>query len=131
MSQFTTIPNGPFYSTQTNFLQSPIGPLVIGTGLSVTADGTVLAASAAGGTVTAVTAGTGLSGGTITTTGTLSLGIASASALGGIKVGANLSVAADGTLSAPSPGVGTITGVTASTGLQGGGTAGYFPLGDL
>ena len=124
MSIFTTIPNGPFYSAPTNFLQSPVGPLIVGTGLSVTADGTILAASGAGGTVTAVTAGAGLSGGTITTTGTMSLGIASASALGGIKVGANLTIAGDGTLSAAAPTGGTITGVTATSGIQGGGTAG-------
>ena len=128
MSQFTTIPNGPFYSAQSNFLQSPLGPLVIGTGLSVTADGTVLAASGAGGTVTAVTAGAGLSGGTITTTGTLSLGIASAATLGGIKVGSNLTIAADGTLSAPTPTGGTITGVTPGTGLSGGGSSGNVTL---
>jgi hypothetical protein len=128
VSQFTTIPNGPFYSAQSNFLQSPLGPLVIGTGLSVTADGTVLAASGAGGTVTAVTAGAGLSGGTITTTGTLSLGIASAATLGGIKVGSNLTIAADGTLSAPTPTGGTITGVTPGTGLSGGGSSGNVTL---
>jgi len=102
--------------------------LVIGTGLSVTADGTVLAASGAGGTVTAVTAGAGLSGGTITTTGTLSLGIASAATLGGIKVGSNLTIAADGTLSAPTPTGGTITGVTPGTGLSGGGSSGNVTL---
>ena len=128
MSLITSIPNGPFYSDPTNFLNSPLGPLNVGTGLSVTADGTILAASAAGGTVTSVTAGTGLSGGTITTTGTLSLGVASATVLGGIKIGANLTIDGTGVLSAPSPGIGTITGVTAGTGLTGGGTTGGVTL---
>jgi hypothetical protein len=128
MSLITPIPNGPFYSDPGNYVNSPQGYLVVGTGLSVTADGTLLAASAAGGTVTAVTAGLGLNGGTITTTGVISLKAASATQLGGIKVGANLTVAADGTLSAPSPGVGTISGVTAGNGLQGGGITGTVGL---
>jgi hypothetical protein len=128
MSLITPIPNGPFYSDPGNYINSPQGYLVVGTGLSVTADGTLLAASAAGGTVTAVTAGLGLNGGTITTTGTVSLKTASATQLGGIKVGANLTIAADGTLSAPSPGTGTISGVTAGTGLQGGGITGNVGL---
>ena len=128
MSLITPIPNGPFYSDPGNYINSPQGYLVVGTGLSVTADGTLLAASAAGGTVTAVTAGLGLNGGTITTTGTVSLKTASATQLGGIKVGANLTIAADGTLSAPSPGTGTISGVTAGNGLQGGGITGNVGL---
>jgi len=128
MSLITPIPNGPFYSDPGNYINSPQGYLVVGTGLSVTSDGTLLAASAAGGTVTAVTAGLGLNGGTITTTGTVSLKTASATQLGGIKVGANLTVAADGTLNAPSPGTGTISGVTAGNGLQGGGITGNVGL---
>jgi hypothetical protein len=44
---------------------------------------------AGGGTVTAVTAGPGLNGGTITTSGTLSLRIASTSQLGGVAVDGN------------------------------------------
>ena len=128
MSLITPIPNGPFYSDPGNYINSPQGYLVVGTGLSVTSDGTLLAASAAGGTVTAVTAGLGLNGGTITTTGTVSLKTASATQLGGIKVGANLTIAADGTLSAPSPGTGTISGVTAGNGLQGGGITGNVGL---
>ncbi|MFZ9740091.1 MAG: hypothetical protein ACO3EZ_19070, partial [Prochlorotrichaceae cyanobacterium] len=63
MSLITPIPNGPFYSDPGNYVNSPQGYLVVGTGLSVTADGTLLAASAAGGTVTSVTAGLGLNGG--------------------------------------------------------------------
>jgi len=128
MSLITPIPNGPFYSDPGNYINSPQGYLVVGTGLSVTADGTLLAASAAGGTVTSVTAGLGLNGGTITTNGVISLKTASATQLGGIKVGANLTISADGTLSAPSPGTGTISGVTAGNGLQGGGITGNVGL---
>jgi hypothetical protein len=128
MSLITPIPNGPFYSDPGNYINSPQGYLVVGTGLSVTADGTLLAAAAAGGTVTSVQAGLGLNGGTITTSGVISLKAATASVLGGIKVGANLTVAADGTLNAPSPGTGTISGVTAGNGLQGGGITGNIGL---
>lgn len=124
MSLITPIPNGPFYSDPTNYINSAQGFLVVGTGLSVTADGTLLAASAAGGTVTSVQAGLGLNGGTITTSGVISLKTASASVLGGIKVGSNLTIAADGTLNALPPGTGTISGVTAGAGLSGGGING-------
>ena len=104
MSVITPIPNGPFYSNPTYYVGSPQGYLVVGSGLSVAPDGTLLVASALGGTVSQVTAGTGLSGGTITTTGTINLGPATNASLGGIKVGANLTIAADGTLSALPPG---------------------------
>ena len=52
------------------------------------------------GTVTSVTAGTGLSGGTITGSGTVALEIAGESQLGGIKVGSGLSINGAGILSA-------------------------------
>jgi hypothetical protein len=93
----------------------------VGSGLSVSPDGTLLVASALGGTVSQVTAGNGLSGGTITTTGTIALVPATASQLGGIKVGANLLVAPDGTLSALPPNTGTVSTIAVGTGLSGGG----------
>jgi hypothetical protein len=101
---------------------------VVGSGLSVAPDGTLLVASALGGTVSQVTAGIGLSGGTITTIGTIDLVPATNASLGGIKVGANLSIAPDGTLSALPPNPGTINAVIAGTGLQGGGTTGSVTL---
>ena len=121
MSIVTPIPNGPFYSNPSYYVNSPQGFLVVGTGLSVSPNGTLLSASSAGGTVTAVVAGTGLSGGTITTTGTINLVPATNVSLGGIKVGANLLIAPDGTLSALPPGTGTINNITVGPGLTGGG----------
>lgn len=121
MSLITPIPNGPFYSNPSYFVSSPQGYLVVGSGLSVAPDGTLLVASALGGTVSQVTAGTGLSGGTITTTGTINLVPATNASLGGIKVGANLLIAADGTLSALPPGTGTVSSITVGPGLNGGG----------
>jgi hypothetical protein len=121
MSLITPIPNGPFYSNPSNYIDSPQGFLVVGSGLVVDPTGTILSASSAGGTVTQITAGTGLSGGTITTTGTIGLIPATNISLGGIKVGANLLIAPDGTLSALPPGTGTINSVLAGSGLSGGG----------
>jgi len=71
---FNPIPNSPFYSPATNYLQGPFGPLVLGSGLSVSSQG-VLSSSGGGGggTVTSVTAGLGLTGGTITSIGTIGL----------------------------------------------------------
>ncbi|KIO78612.1 hypothetical protein TH53_02315 [Pedobacter lusitanus] len=57
------------------------------------------------------------------------LPIASAAALGGIKVGANLSIDNNGVLSASASGGSGITGVTAGTGLEGGATSGNATLG--
>lgn len=121
MSLITPIPNGPFYSAPSYYVNSPQGFLIVGSGLSVAPDGTLLSASSAGGTVTAITAGTGLSGGTITLAGTINLVPATNATLGGIKVGANLIIAPDGTLSALPPGTGTVNNITLGTGLIGGG----------
>jgi hypothetical protein len=118
---YTPIPNSPFYSDPSYSVDSGSGPLILGSGLSVTPTGVIVSASTAGGTVTQVTAGVGLSGGTITTTGTINLVPATTSSLGGVKCGANLTIAPDGTLNALPPGVGTVSSIATGTGLTGGG----------
>jgi hypothetical protein len=128
MSLINPIPNGPFYSAPSYNVSTPQGNFVLGSGLSVTQDGTLLVASALGGTVSQIIVGAGLSGGTITTTGTIALTPATNASLGGVKIGANLIVSPDGTLSALPPNTGTISGVIAGNGLQGGGTTGTVTL---
>lgn len=121
-SIYDPIPNSPFYSPQTYSLNTPQGGVVLGSGLSITPQGVIISSSSAGGTVTSVTAGVGLLGGTIITAGTIDLAAATAFSLGGIKVGANLYIAGDGTLSALPPNPGTINNITVGGGLSGGGT---------
>lgn len=95
----------------------------------MTSSGQLVVASTAGGTVTGVTAGTGLNGGTINTSGTISLRPPTATVIGGVKAGFNINIGADGTISAVLPGgIGTVTGVFAGTGLSGGGVSGGVTL---
>ena len=115
------IPNSPFYSPQTNAISTPQGYVIAGSGVAVDQFGYLNVASALGGTVTSITAGTGLSGGTITVAGTINLLPATNASLGGVKIGANLLVAPDGTLSALPPGTGTVNNITVGSGLTGGG----------
>jgi hypothetical protein len=115
------IPNNPFYSPQTNSISTPQGYVIAGSGVSVDQFGYLNVASALGGTVTSITAGTGLSGGTITVAGTIDLIPATNVSLGGVKIGANLLIAPDGTLSALPPSTGTVNSITVGTGLSGGG----------
>jgi hypothetical protein len=135
MSLITPVPNGPFYSAPSYYVNSPQGFLVVGSGLLVSPDGTLLATSSGGGTVTSITAGPGLStngsttGGFLNTTGTLSLLPPQGSSLGGVKAGANVYIDADGTISVAPAGIGTITGVFGTSGITGGGTVGTVTLG--
>ena len=71
----TPVPNNPFFFPQTNSLQTPNGPLVIGSGLEVSLSGVLNVIAAGVGTVTQIDSGIGLIGGPITSTGTLSLDI--------------------------------------------------------
>ena len=118
-----------FSSPSTWDLRYSNGSLILGPGLTVSTEGKVLISSSAGGTVTAVTAGTGLTGGTISSSGTISLRPPAAGRIGGVKAGSNINIAADGTISAVLPGgIGTVTGVFGGVGLSGGGVTGGVTL---
>jgi hypothetical protein len=96
--------------------------------LTVNAQGQLTAASS-NTAVSAFNAGTGLSTTANTGSITVSLLAPTATVIGGVKAGTNISIGVDGTISAVSGGsVGTITGVTAGAGLTGGGVSGVVTL---
>jgi len=112
------------------------------TGLSIARNGIVSFAPGQTfpglGSVTSVTTGAGLTGGPITSSGTVSIAAAGvtnsmlANPSVTVKAGTGLSgggpVALGGTVTLASTATGTITGVTAGSGLTGGGTAGNVSL---
>jgi hypothetical protein len=90
-------------------------------------------ADVTGGTVTSLTAGSGLTGGTITTSGTIAVDTASIQrrVTGACAAGSSIRVVnQDGTVACQDAGTGDITGVsvTAGSGLTGGGDAGDVSL---
>jgi hypothetical protein len=80
-----------------------IGGVKPGAGVTILPDGTLEAFSG----VTQVTAGLGLGGGTITSTGTLFLRPPTDGNIGGVKAGNNITIAPDGTISAAGQGSST------------------------
>ena len=142
------IPNNPFYSLETITLQGDHYPIVIGSGLALDPAAGVLSTTGGGGgsgTVTSIVAGTGLTGGTISTSGTIALNTACVvqptaytakgtllsasgpSAPSALGVGTNgQSLVADSACTTGLKWVtltqcsGTVTSITAGTGLTGG-----------
>ena len=117
------IPNGPFTYPETWFIQGALGPLITGSGLCINAStGTICAVGGGGGGggVTSITAGPGLTGGTITTTGTIAL--QTTGVIPGLYQRANVTVDPYGRITtiSSSPVPGTICSITAGAGLSGG-----------
>ena len=142
------IPNNPFYSALDPTIRGDFYPIAIGSGLTLDPGAGVLSATGGGGgsgTVTSIVAGTGLTGGTINTSGTIALNTACViqptaytakgtllSASGpsapiALSVGTTgQSLVADSTCTTGLKWVtltqcsGTVTSITAGTGLTGG-----------
>ena len=107
------IPNNPFFSPQTNYIQGATGPLIVGTGLSINlTTGTISATGGGGGgagTVTSIATGAGLTGGPITSSGTISL--TTSTVTPGTYNYSTITVDAQGRLTAASSGAAPLTNV--------------------
>ena len=117
------IPNGPFSYPETWLILGALGPLITGSGICVNSSTGVISATGGGGgggTVTSIATGAGLTGGPISTTGTIALATSGVTA--GVYQRANVTVDVYGRVTAISsdPASGTVCQITAGTGLSGG-----------
>lgn len=114
------IPNGPFSSPLTWFIQGPTGPLITGINISVDPALGTINATPPTGFVTSITAGAGLTGGTITSTGTIALAPTGVSA--GTYTLPTLNINSLGQIVGitANPAPGTVCTVNTGTGLTGG-----------
>ena len=110
------IPNNPFYSPLTWTLQGPVGPLVVGSGLNISATGVISSTGGGGGGVSSVLPGPGISvdqttgNVTITNTGVTTLAA-------GVGIGLS---ATTGAVTITNLANGTVTRINTGTGLTGG-----------
>ena len=121
------IPNGPFYSPLTNALQSLAGPLIVGAGISINYATSTISATGGGGgsgTVTSIATGAGLTGGPITSSGTISL--ATSTVTPGTYNYSTITVDAQGRLTAAASGTAPVTAVTGTAPIAV--TAGTTPV---
>lgn len=130
-----TVSNGSIGSAQINAAQVQRrvgGSCASGSSISgVNADGTVACQDAGSGTITAVSAGSGLSGGGTSGNVTLSAdtNFVQQRVNGTCASGSAVrTIAADGTVTCQNTGSGTITSINAGNGLTGGGTSGAINL---
>ena len=113
------IPNNPFYFPQTNSVNGPDGPLIIGEGLSVSQGG-VLSATAVQTSVNSIIAGPGiLTNGSVGTVTISNGGVLEVQAGAGITVSAGT-----GTVVISATDLGTVTSVGTGYGLNVVGSAG-------
>ena len=110
------IPNNPFYSPLTWTLQGPVGPLIVGSGLNISATGVISSTGGGGGGVTSIIAGTGINVNqatgnvTVTNTGVTSLAAGTGILLSGTS----------GAVTITNLKAGTVTQVNTGSGLTGG-----------
>lgn len=119
---YTPIPNNPFYSALSYYVQGVTGPLVIGAGLSVSyASGTLnTSGGGGGGAVSQIVAGTGI---TVSPAGGTGNVVVNNAGVVGLVAGTGISISAGlggiYTINSSVP-AGTVTVVNSGTGLLGG-----------
>jgi len=118
------IPNGPFSYPETWLILGALGPLITGSGICVNSSTGVISATGGGGggsgTVTSIATGAGLTGGPITTSGTIALG--DSGVISGSYARANVTVDSFGRVTDISSDAapGTVCLVQTGIGLEGG-----------
>lgn len=118
----TTLNGEPITTQGTLELLPPtdndIGGVKAGTNVTIDPDGTINFVGSGSGTVTQINTGVGISGGPITSTGTLTLNTATTANIGGVRPGAGTGVTGDGQLFIEPATTSTIGGIVVGQGLN-------------